>query len=221
MDRVIASYPAQDGGALRLCEEHGVAYQSDMRYRPEIYDAAYYAKVHSYDPTIEAAVLRGRLAMLAEALPARASVVDWGAGNGAFVRAARAAGFDCRGYDVMASTVQELQAQGIYTATVHPTTDALTLWDTLEHLEYPSNPLCFLRVGAMAFLSLPIFEKLADVPSSKHYRPGEHLYYWTRKGLLRWMAEYGFTMVRESDHEVRAGRTGIGAFVFIRTGWGA
>ena len=217
MDSVIASYPASDAGALRVCEEHGVAYQRDMRYRSALYDDTYYAKVRGYDPAVERAVLEGRVRLLLDTLPLNARVVDWGAGSGAFVRTACEAGFRCRGFDVMPSAAMELRKDDLYTKRVDASTDALTLWDTMEHLELPGFPLCQLRPGAMAFLSLPLFEKLSDVTVSKHYRPGEHLYYWTRSGLLRWMAEYGFTAVRESDHEVRAGRQGIGAFAFIRT----
>jgi len=62
----------------------------------------------------------------------------------------------------------------------------------------------------------PIFPDLTAIRASKHYRPGEHLYYFTEDGLVRWMALHGFLLRERNDFETRAGRDSILSFAFLR-----
>lgn len=180
------------------------------------YDASYLTKIDAYDPVIADAVNRGRAALLRGHLPAGASVLDIGAGDGAFVRAARAWGFDASGSDVNPAS-RELLARNKLLATVGPhDVDAVTLWDTIEHLDMPELVIKHVRKGAHLFVSLPVFDDLTRVFESRHYRPGEHLYYATAQGFTDWMALYGFRLLEQSDHEIAAGRDSIGAFAFVR-----
>lgn len=197
-----------------LCEQHGVAYQTDMRCARVRYDDAYMAKVEAYEGSdIARQVNLGRIAMLLRHLPFGASVLDVGAGTGEFVRDARLAGFCASGDDVMPAAVARLRADGLHGDTPSMY-DAVTMWDSIEHMESPENVLREIVAGRMLFVSTPIFDTLHLIRTSKHYRPGEHLYYWTAHGFVGWMRLHGFRCMEISAHEIHAGRESIGAFAF-------
>lgn len=216
MDSRIAAFPWVWDRDLRLCLDRGVAWQADMTTQRVEYGPEYLAKVQAYEGSeIAAKVNAGRVAMLGRHLAPGARVLDWGAGSGEFLRDARAAGFSVAGFDVIPQTRASLEAAGVFSDDPSGF-DALTLWDTLEHLEDPGALLARVPAGAAVFISLPIFADLRRIRDSRHYRPGEHLYYFTELGLVYWMALAGFDLLESSDHEVRAGRDSIGAFAFRR-----
>lgn len=216
MDRLIARFDSIADGDLRICDARGVAYQADMRAGRVPYGADYLAKVQAYEGSdIAARVNAGRCTMLARYLPAGAKVLDYGAGSGAFMREARSAGFETFGFDVIPATEQWLRESGAYAADPGDF-DATCLWDTIEHLDMPENVLKNVKKGAFLFASIPVFEDLRAIRGSKHYRPGEHLYYWTARGFADWMALWGFRLLESSRHEMDAGREAIGAFAFVR-----
>lgn len=216
MDRLIRRFDAVADADLMLCEKRAVAYQKYMRQDRVEYGADYLAKVDAYDGSeIAKAVNAGRCAMLVRHLPMKATVLDIGAGSGAFVRDAAAAGFRMSGLDVIPDAVARLLAAGVYADDPH-VFDAVTLWDSLEHMEEPEKYLRSVRKGSHLFASIPVFEDLRKIRESKHYRPGEHLYYWTPDGFAAWMAMYGFRLLEVSTHETDAGRASISAFAFVR-----
>lgn len=206
---------ARCDGDLMVCEKEGVAYQKDMRAGRVAYDASYLAKFEAYDERIAAGVNAGRCALLRRHLLPGTQVLDYGAGSGAFVRDAVAVGFSAMGFDVIPESAAQLRADGAY-ADSPEGFEAVCLWDVLEHLEDPGAILQNIRWGAYLFVSIPVFDDLGAVRRSKHYRPGEHLLHFTVCGLVNWMAHYGFRVIETSDHETRAGRDSIGAFVFRR-----
>jgi hypothetical protein len=106
-----------------------------------------------------------------------------------------------------------LHAQGLY-AEDPAQFDAITLWDSLEHMEDPGAFLARVRPGTLVFVAIPVVEDLAKVRESKHYKPGEHLYYFTDAGFTAWMARWGFQLLERSTHELEAGRSAIGAYAF-------
>lgn len=221
MDRLIKRYNAvNDPGnvsaaCLTIAAEHGVAYQTYMGHGRVPYDASYLAKVDAYDRTpIATAVNKGRCEFMARHLPLGASVLDIGAGSGAMVRDMTAAGWRAKGYDVIPDAIGRLMQNSQFAEDPYQF-DATTMWDAIEHIENP-EPRLRTPKGAYLFASLPIFEDLSRIRESKHYRPGEHLYYWTAAGFTEWMALYGFRLLEQSNHEIEAGREAIGAFAFKR-----
>lgn len=215
MDKFIQSFAADADGDLTICAQDGVAYQNDMTTCVS-YDADYLAKCDAYaDGDIAKAVNAGRCALLQRHLAVDASVLDIGAGSGAFVRAAASWGFSAKGFDVIPETVDRLRAEGLY-AEPAKTFDAVTMWDVLEHIEDPAEVLGTVRVGGLLFVSIPVFHYLHRIRESRHYRHGEHLYYFTYCGFVSWMAMHGFTMLELSNHETDAGRDSIAAFAFRR-----
>lgn len=214
VDDLIARLPATQDGDLMIAD--GVAYQADMSAGRVAYDADYLEKCEAYaDSDVARAVHAGRCALLMRHLSAGASVLDIGAGSGAFIRDAQAWGFQMRGFDVIPETASLLRAQGLY-ADDAGQFDAVTMWDVLEHIEAPAQALASIRRGAMLFVSLPIYTDLSRVRESRHYRPGEHLYHWTAPGFIAWMRAHGLRLLEASNHETAAGRDSIGAFAFVR-----
>jgi len=68
----------------------------------------------------------------------------------------------------------------------------------------------------VAFVSLPIFRDAHHARTSKHFRPDEHYWYWTRAGFI-WFAERcGFSVIEHNTMESLAGREDIETFVLAR-----
>ena len=216
MDSLARRFDAKPDRDLVLCEHRGIAYQADMRAKRVRYDAAYFDKVHAYEGTaIARAVNAGRIALMDRYLADSAQVLDYGAGTGDFVRTARRSGFLMKGFEVLPQAATWLKKEDLFAWDVN-TFDAVTLWDVIEHLQDPEIVLRAVRKGAHLFASVPVFDDLKAIRASKHYRPGEHLYYWTAQGFIDWMALYGFRLLEQSEHETDAGREGIAAFAFVR-----
>lgn len=145
-------------------------------------------------------------------------IIDVGIGGGSFLRAAISAGFDCRGYDVNQCALYWLIAQDLYADPYQCGEDvaAICLWDVLEHLPYPDTLLCAVRPGRRTFLSLPIVGDFARLSEWRHYRPGEHLWYFAHQGLLAFMSSRGFELLEHNQNETAAGRINIGSYAFVR-----
>jgi len=216
VDALIQRFHLVADNDLMLVEHRGIAYQRDMTKGRVEYGDAYMIKVEAYAGNdIERAVLAGRCAMLGRHLQPGAKVLDFGAGTGSFVRAAAAAGYAAKGFEVIKKAADTLKDQKLY-ADAPQDFDAVTLWDTLEHIENPHLLFNSIQKGAHVFVSLPVFDDLGSIRASRHYRPGEHLYYWTAQGFIDWMSLYNFRLIERSDHETEAGRDKIGAFAFAR-----
>lgn len=215
MDRIIRRFDSTKDSDLVLCEARGVAYQRDMG-KVMKYDARYLANYDAYAVgPIADALNRGRVAMLARHVPAGSKVLDVGAASGRFVREAVSAGFECKGFDVIPEAVQRLQRSDLY-AEDAAEFDAMTMWDSIEHMPDPEIWLKKLRRDAVLLVAIPVFEDLTKVRKSKHYKPGEHLLYFTSQGFKDWIAAYGYRLIEASSHETDAGRESIGAFAFRR-----
>lgn len=215
MDRLIARFDAQPDNDLMITQR-GVAYQRDMSKGRIVYGAKYFEQFQAYAGSeTERALNAGRCAMLLKHLPAGASALDVGIGSGAFLRAARALGFDAKGFDINQVAVDWLKESGLY-ADDAGEFQAVTLWDCIEHMEEPELFLRRVQRGAYLFAAIPAFDDLSRVRGSKHYKPGEHLYYWTDDGFVSYMAAYGFRLIERSAHETDAGRENIGAYAFVR-----
>lgn len=213
MDSIIKRFDGVVDNDLVICPR-GVAYQRNMKYRVA-YGDDYLRKFAAYDEGISKAVNAGRCEFMLQHVPAGGRVLDIGAGDGAFVRAAGFAGFDAYGFDIIPSAAKALSDAKVY-AEDPSDFDAVTLWDVIEHMDMPETRLKAIRKHAHVFVSLPIFDDLTRIRESKHYRPGEHLYYWTEQGFINYMAGRGFRLVGKSAHETQAGRESIGAFAFCR-----
>jgi len=141
------------------------------------------------------------------------ALVDVGIGSGAFI-GRRSHERATWGYDVNPAGIQWLMERKLFVDPYRCPFDAMTLWDVLEHIA-DFQPL-LANARKWVFLSLPIFRDAEHVLRSKHFRPAEHVWYFTQPGLVYAMKLCGFELVAESNVETDLGREDIGTFAFRR-----
>ena len=134
-------------------------------------------------------------------------VIDVGIGAGAFVERSGCRGLDINPHAIVWLKERELWGPG------EKGYDAMTFWDSFEHIEDHDG---YLKSVKWVFMSLPIFLGIADTLMSKHFKPGEHIWYFTHGGLVKYMEGYGFTLVDHNQRETEIGREGIGSYAFVR-----
>ena len=210
MDRFIADLPSVPDTDLMLCPEHGIAYQADMSNLVP-YDEAYFNKCLSYeDQEIAQKINAGRCALVAR--HHFEQVLDIGIGSGEFIKKRGPGTF---GYDVNPVAKAWLKASGLWSERFEDF-NAFTFWDVIEHVQTPSQYFQFMRPRSRLFTCLPIFQDVRDIRKSKHYRPNEHLYYWTHDGFVAWMWMHGFSLLESCDFEIEAGRDSIFSYAFVK-----
>ncbi len=214
MDKHI-EHMARDSGVLDgdliVCERHGFAYQADMTVTAK-YDEDYLNKCQSYEgQEIANHINLGRVAMVARHAGENALTCDVGIGSGEFITRRP----HTYGIDVNPAAMMWLKEHGLVARDLRFFM-AFTFWDVIEHVPTPAEYLDQIRLDGWAFFSVPIFDDLKRIRESRHYRPGEHLYYWTKEGFERWLAMYGFELREHAMFEMTAGRDSIHSFAFRR-----
>jgi hypothetical protein len=212
MDDLIRRFDAARENDLMLCHARGVAYQRDMSSRVS-YDADYFDKCAGYEgQEIARKINAGRVALVNKHAGADCEVIDIGVGSGEFIRSRP----NTFGYDINPKAAAWLKSEGRWRQDFTEFS-AFTFWDVLEHVDAPQVYFKRIRDGGFVFVCLPIFSDLNRIRESRHYRPGEHFYYWTERGLIDWMAQYRFEMIDRQDYETTAGRDSIVSFAFKRS----
>lgn len=178
----------------------------------EPYDAEYFAR---FDRDAQTPI--GRALMMARCdfvdRHYQGMLVDVGIGSGAFIER-RSHEQTTWGYDVNPAGIKWLEERKLFADPYRAPFDAMTLWDVLEHIPY--YPPLLANVHKWLFVSTPIFRDAEHVLRSKHFRPDEHCWYWTKPGLVYAMKQCGFVLVSESTVETDLGREDIGTFAFRR-----
>lgn len=137
-------------------------------------------------------------------------VLDVGIGAGQFVSSRP----DTLGYDVNRAGIDWLQGEGVWADLYASEYDALTFWDSLEHIDDPEEAVS--RARKFVFVSLPVFADAEGVLKSRHFRPDEHIWYFTHDGLIRWFEQQGFTCIECNQTESSLGREEISSYAFKR-----
>jgi SAM-dependent methyltransferase len=150
-----------------------------------------------------------RLALLGRLAAPPARVVDAGAGQGRFVAAARAAGYDATGIEPSergrrraAAGGVTLMAAGIEDAAVAPgSADAVVVWHVLEHVERPEAALVrmheWLAPGGGLLLGVPNLDSWQARLSGErwfHLDVPRHRSHFTAHGTVRLLVRCGFTV---------------------------
>lgn len=177
------------------------------------YDDAYFDKCAGYeDQEIALKINQRRIELVATHAGPEALVLDVGIGSGEFIKKRS----NTLGFDVNPKAIDWLKREGKYCDDFRRMR-AFTFWDVIEHIENPDQEY-FRQIesGSFLFTCLPIFQNLGRIRESKHYRPNEHLYYWTHTGFINFMAHHRFRMLAANDLEIWAGRESIISFAFVR-----
>lgn len=211
MDRLIKRFVGERDGDLILCKDRGIAYQRKME-ATQSYDDGYFDHYRQLEGSEIAKKINAARVGLVRRHYGDGPLLDVGIGSGEFIRSR---GWDTFGTDVNPVALTWLADRGALREDLTEF-EAYSFWDVLEHCAEPEVYFRKMRPGSYLFTSLPIFDDLTRVRESKHYKPGEHLYYWTEAGFVNWMALHRWRLVERNDDETKAGREGILSFAFRR-----
>lgn len=195
-------------------EELGVGY---FECDPDgVYDQAYFDRyAEQAEAPIGGAIMDVRVRLCAHF--GVKTLLDVGIGSGAFLDAwwdHEGIGY---GDDVNPAGLRWLDQHDAHRRLASGGWDAVCFWDVLEHIRRPQEALA--NVARLAFVSIPIFTDAAHVLRSKHFRPSEHYWYFTRAGFIAFAESCGFRVVYAGCDETLLGREGIETFVLKRKEW--
>ena len=212
---IIQQMPSLKFDDLNILYDFSIAYQNDMSISVD-YDESYFNKYICYENTeISNKLNNFRVSISSKYCK---TILDIGIGSGEFMKKSDNKVF---GYDVNQYAVNLLKQQNLY---VDPYIDNLdnidgfTMWDVLEHIQNPDILLNKIPKNKFVILSIPIFDNMLKVKTSKHYRPNEHYYYYTANGLIKFFNKLGYQILEISDQESICGRQDILSFVFYKEG---
>lgn len=188
------------------CPEKGYGHHTRPAMR---YEGQYFAHYQKLDETPMGGLLTKVRLELVEKYTKASLGVDIGIGGGRYVKESWG-----NGYDVCDDAVAWLQSIYSYVDPYAGPVGHVTCWDSLEHIPEPEKLLANVR--DWFFVSMPIYKDMNDILQSKHYKPGEHLHYWTLGGFVRWCGEQGFECQEVNHAETELGREGITSFAFKR-----
>lgn len=136
-------------------------------------------------------------------------LLDYGCGACTFIKSRP----NTYGFDLIPETIEQLKDLEKYFKPICCLPN-ICFWDSLEHIPDPS--IILKHVLEYAFISTPIYKDVESVFTSKHYKPNEHLWYFTMRGLINYMKENNFIHIAYYDLESKIGRKSIGTFAFKR-----
>lgn len=208
MDKFAAGLAVLDDDLI-VCRDFGMAFQHDMTVSVA-YDESYFNKCAGYEgKDIAVQINRGRIELVAKHFGPTGLVCDVGIGSGEFIKTRK----NTYGRDVNPLAIDWLHCSNLWADDLSAFR-AFTFWDVIEHCPEPEDYFKHICVGGYVFTSVPIFSDLTKIRESKHYRPGEHLYYWTDAGFVRWMRLHGFELLERDTFEMKAGRDSIYSYAF-------
>lgn len=206
-DGLIAKYMVNN---LVWIPEKGLGYYP-VQDKNMQYDKNYFNDyVEKANTEIGRALNDARFALVSKYVPTL-DVVDIGIGSGKFVDSHPL----IWGYDVNPVGIQWLKERGkFYDPYTMSKPYAMTFWDSLEHIK--DIEAIIRRADSYVFVSMPIYEDAAHCLKSKHFKPNEHVWYFTDWGLRLWFEEQGFDCLETNYDETNIGREGINSYVFRR-----
>ena len=135
------------------------------------------------------------------------AVLDYGSGVGWF-RAFSSPGVEVDTYDTAAWP---------QTGILHDHYDLVAFWDVLEHIGNFEIIRPILSITRLVAFCMPILPKGKSLQGWKHFKPGEHLHYFTKPHLEAIFGNYEFKMLKEGYPESECGiREDIYSAVYFR-----
>jgi hypothetical protein len=186
------------------------------------YDQAYFEKYIGYkDKNIDINITKGRITIVNRYTTSYNLILDIGCGICQFINKLDEGNEikRCYGYDVIPETVSILKDKHLFfniEKEDFKNFACITMWDVFEHLPEPEIILDKVKKYSYVIMSIPIFKNFENIRKNKHYRPYEHYWYFTDKGLKKYMKEAGFQFIEKRDFEIKAGRKDIYTYVFLK-----
>lgn len=142
----------------------------------------------------------------------RGPLLDVGYGNGSFIRTAIAAGWDAYGHDVNPTEYEGVRRRPLpgRFRDRQEGYRVVTFWDCLEHFEELDEVRWITHHTDWLFLAFPFRPEpteAAPYPDRlrdwKHFRPGEHHFYFVPETIARLFSHHGVTaqVVHRGHHE--------------------
>lgn len=175
------------------------------------YDKEYFQRYQDRANTgIERALNRKRYNLISKYRKGGERIIDVGVGNLSFLKIV---GCRVRGSDINQITISALGNR--YSERINGF-DHVTMWDVIEHLENPGEFIN--QIKRYCYISTPIYTTLCWIEKSKHFKIGEHLWYFTDTGIRNLFDSCGFDCLECNDIEMRCGRESIYTYVFKKRG---
>jgi len=131
------------------------------------------------------------------------TVLDYGCGAGWF-RAFRRNGATVDSFDIM-----PVPQTGIN----HNEYDLVCFWDVIEHLPDLAIAEDLIRRSRYTAMTIPIMPDDVELKTWKHYKPGEHLHYFTVDGIHDWMRNLNRKLIKVGQPECPP-RTDVWSFLY-------
>ena len=198
------------------------------------WDAGYYDSVSIYDDdyakhylalsgTMKSVALNMKRAAFVTDHRSYGNLTDIGCGVGAFLNIVGQ--FDCytslKGYDINSTCVAITKNSG-FDAESTPnglpevTSEVVTFFDTLEHFRSLTRVMGKVANAEVIVITIPLFTDYDSIEKSHHFKPGEHLHYFTDKSIQVLFKRYLFSPIKWSDFEDKVGRRGLRSYLFER-----
>lgn len=194
------------GENLSMCTTCGHIFQTDLQVTVS-YDAAY-ARQYDSRPVVQMSQVRWQFIQSCLQLGERSRILDVGYGNGAFLKHAKFNGMEIFGTDLHHQDFG-IPEVGLETA-LH--FDLVCFFDSLEHFTGFDQLLTLqAKYAAVSVPNLPV-SFLKDPQGWRHYKPGEHLHYFSHGSLDALMRRWGFIRRIQSGYpeDVIRGKLPIG-----------
>lgn len=180
-----------------------------------IYNDAYVAEYQKYRETsMGRAITDFRVSTVRSYIDSESDLIDIGIGAGQFFDEYSKNG-KILGYDVSDFGINYLSKRDRFIDIRRfRELSNLCFWDSLEHIHDCWRILQAVRDGCFVFMTVPLVANHSQALKSKHFKPSEHYWYFTREGLVAFMIFLGFDWISESDTEASLGREEVSTFVF-------
>jgi hypothetical protein len=164
---------------LSLCPVCKHIWQTDLKVQA-VYNAQY---VHDrYDHYATTEIMSFLRLGFVKAFAKSGRLLDVGYGNGCFLKQAAKAGFDTFGSDVHGADYGIHEVPLVEAA--NGSWDVVTFFDSLEHFSDLTLPRAAAARARVIVVSIPCRpDSFPARKEWKHYRPGEHLHYFSRYSL--------------------------------------
>lgn len=182
------------------------------------YDASYVRDRYDSYPTTP---LMSHLRLgLVKGVKDKGRLLDVGYGNGDFIKTAIKGGFDAFGYDVHRCG----DLYGIREASLDSGLkwDVVTFFDSLEHMPGFFEVRSLISRSRCVIVSTPnrpsLFPEGEGTLKWKHYRPGEHLHYFSHNSLQRLFSPLVLYLISDVEDTIRGkaenGENNVNTFIF-------